>query len=171
MKKSYFGALLGVLGFALVVACSDDKESNGQQGFTDDDGGTSAEAGTDPKSKQLTLGKQMVEEAYHCNSCHTADMGGTTTPVAKFQPDATIYPKNLTPDKETGIGDWTDEELSIGIREGISKGGEVLCPQMLHYAEMSDEGVAAVIAYLRSLPPVKRVIPGSSCPPTKPVTL
>lgn len=65
---------------------------------------------------------------------------------------------NLTPDKETGIGNATDGELLRGMREGIGRDGHALFPQMPFrtYAEtLSDDDALAVIAYFRSLPPLK----------------
>lgn len=65
---------------------------------------------------------------------------------------------NLTPDKETGIGDWTDGEVIRAMREGIGKDGHALFPQMPYqtYAQtLSDEDSLAIVAYLRTLPAVK----------------
>lgn len=65
---------------------------------------------------------------------------------------------NLTPDKETGIGNWTDGELARAIREGVSKDGRALFPQMPYqmYREVLGDGeMLDVIAYLRSLKPIK----------------
>lgn len=65
---------------------------------------------------------------------------------------------NLTPDPETGIGTWSDDALARAIREGISHDGRALFPIMPYekFRVMGDEDLAAVIVYLRSLPPVKR---------------
>jgi Cytochrome c len=65
---------------------------------------------------------------------------------------------NLTPDRETGIGNWTDGELLRAIREGIGRDGHVLFPFMPYptYAKLlSDADAHAIISYLRSLPPIK----------------
>jgi hypothetical protein len=66
--------------------------------------------------------------------------------------------RNITPDKETGIGNWTDGEVLRALREGVDKNGRVLFPQMPYqtYAKtLSDEDALAIIAYLRTLKPVK----------------
>lgn len=72
---------------------------------------------------------------------------------------------NLTPDKETGIGNFTDGELLRGMRDGIARDGHVLFPMMPYrtYAKsLSDSDALAIIAYLRSLAPIKnRVAPMS----------
>jgi mono/diheme cytochrome c family protein len=72
-----------------------------------------------------------------------------------------IVAPNLTPDRETGAGNWTDDQFARAIREGIGHDGRALFPMMpyMHYREMSDEDVASVIVYLRSLPAVRRELP------------
>lgn len=68
---------------------------------------------------------------------------------------------NLTPDLETGTGRWSDDMLVRAIREGIGHDGRLLHPQMYYrsFRALSDEDVAAVVVYLRSLPPVRNVLP------------
>jgi mono/diheme cytochrome c family protein len=66
--------------------------------------------------------------------------------------------KNLTPDKETGLGAWTDGEILRAVREGVSRDGRPLFPQMPYgtFREtMSDDDALAVVAYLRTLAPIK----------------
>jgi hypothetical protein len=68
-----------------------------------------------------------------------------------------ITAPNLTPDKETGAGDWSDDALARAIREGIGHDGRTLFPIMPyeHYRTMPDEDLASVVVYLRSLPAVR----------------
>src|SRR5207244_1258264 len=68
---------------------------------------------------------------------------------------------NLTPDKETGAGNWTDDMLARAIREGIGHDGRTLFPLMpyVNYREMPDEELASVIVYLRTLAPVRNSLP------------
>jgi mono/diheme cytochrome c family protein len=68
---------------------------------------------------------------------------------------------NITPDPETGAGRWSDDMLARAIREGIGHDGRLLHPQMWYrsFRELSDEDLAAVIVYLRSLPPVRNPLP------------
>ena len=72
-----------------------------------------------------------------------------------------IVAPNLTPDKETGAGNWTDDMLARAIREGIGHDGRALFNLMPyeHYRKMPDEDLASIIVYLRSLPPVKNPLP------------
>lgn len=68
-----------------------------------------------------------------------------------------IRAPNLTPDKETGLGNWTDGEIARAMREGVSRDGRPLFPMMPYqtYAKtLSDEDTLAVIAYLRTLKPI-----------------
>jgi len=72
-----------------------------------------------------------------------------------------IVAPNLTPDPQTGAGNWTDDQLARAIREGIGHDGRALFPMMpyTHYREMSDEDLASVVVYLRSLPAVCNELP------------
>jgi mono/diheme cytochrome c family protein len=73
---------------------------------------------------------------------------------------------NLTPDKETGAGAWTDDMLARAIREGIGHDGRTLFPVMPYqrFAKMSDEDLASIIVYLRTLPPIRRELPKTEIP-------
>jgi mono/diheme cytochrome c family protein len=73
---------------------------------------------------------------------------------------------NLTPDADTGAGTWTDDMLARSIREGIGHDGRALFPVMpyVRFAAMSDEDLASIVVYLRSLPPVRRSLPKTAIP-------
>jgi mono/diheme cytochrome c family protein len=69
---------------------------------------------------------------------------------------------NLTPDRETRIGEWTDDVLARAIREGVAHDGHLLNPTIMpyeSYRSMSDEDLASIIVYLRSIPPIRNVLP------------
>jgi hypothetical protein len=72
-----------------------------------------------------------------------------------------VVAPNLTPDKDTGAGAWSDDALARAIREGIGHDGRTLFPIMpyQHYRTMPDEDLASVIVYLRSLPAVRNSLP------------
>jgi hypothetical protein len=74
-----------------------------------------------------------------------------------------IVAPNLTPDPETGAGRWSDDQLARAIREGIGHDGRALFPIMpyKHYHSMSDEDLASVVVYLRSVPPVHHPLPAT----------
>ncbi len=72
-----------------------------------------------------------------------------------------VVAPNLTPDRETGAGTWTDDQFARAIREGIGHDGRALFPMMPYQGlrHMSDEDLASIIVYLRSLPPVRNPLP------------
>jgi mono/diheme cytochrome c family protein len=72
-----------------------------------------------------------------------------------------VVASNLTPDPQTGAGNWTDDQFARAIREGIGHDGRTLFPFMPYpnFRIMSDEDLASVVVYLRSLPPVRNQLP------------
>jgi hypothetical protein len=105
-----------------------------------------------------------------CPSCHqqaghAGTLAGQLVPVAGTQ----AFGADLTPDPTTGLGDWADIEIVRAIRFGVDNAGNPLCPAMPQYPQMGDVEADAIVAYLRSLPPVARAIPPSLCPPIKPI--
>jgi mono/diheme cytochrome c family protein len=79
---------------------------------------------------------------------------------------AFLTAQNLTPDPETGIGQFTDDELARAIREGIGRDGRALFPIMPYVSmhAMPDEDLASVVVYLRSLKPIRNPLPASAVP-------
>jgi len=73
-------------------------------------------------------------------------------------PFATFYTPNITPDEETGIGNFTDEQLARAIRHNINHNSRAMVGFMT-FNGMSDEDISAVISYLRSTPPIRNVVP------------
>jgi cytochrome c553 len=71
-----------------------------------------------------------------------------------------ISARNITPDVETGIGSWSDDEIARAIREGVRKDGTALFPLMpyLDFAALDDEDVKSIVVYLRTIPPVRNVV-------------
>ena len=84
------------------------------------------------------------------------------------------FPMNLTPDKETGIGEWTEESFIAALRTGKHQGqpdGRAILPPMpwTTYRHATDEDLKALWAYLRTIPPVKNAVP-LPVPPSAPMT-
>jgi len=103
-------------------------------------------------------GKVVFALAAGCG-CHTpkdgpVGAGGGEVPT----PFGTFYGPNITPDRDTGIGAWSDAEIDAAIRQGFARGKGVESPAMPYYqyAGMSDADITDLIAYLRSLTPVER---------------
>jgi hypothetical protein len=80
---------------------------------------------------------------------------------------------NVTPDKETGLGDWTTEQIIAAITKGAMPDGRKLFPVMPwpELAHLSADDAQAIAAYLKSLPPVKNAVPGPFGPKDVPSTL
>jgi mono/diheme cytochrome c family protein len=95
-------------------------------------------------------------------ACHsppkgTPHAGGREFPI----PMAKVYSTNLTADKETGLGSWTDQQIRDAITKGIRPDGARLLPVMPYegYSGMAEEDLKALIAYLRTLRPVRKPTP------------
>ncbi len=73
-----------------------------------------------------------------------------------------FWGSNLTPDSETGIGRWTQAQIATAIRTGVRPDGRVLTPAMpwRSFAAMTDSDAMAIAAYLKTLPPTRRAVPG-----------
>jgi mono/diheme cytochrome c family protein len=85
-------------------------------------------------------------------------------------PFGVVYPKNLTPDAETGLGRWTEAEIDRAVRRGLSRDGRPLVPIMPwpSYGVLSDADATALTAYLKSLPPIRFSVPADTKPGERP---
>jgi mono/diheme cytochrome c family protein len=120
---------------------------------------------------QLERGRYLVNGIVACGNCHTPrtpegpragmELAGGT-PFVEGDLFA-AYAPNITPDKETGIGNWTDVQIIRAIRGGVRPDGSVIGPPMPIelYRGMSYNDAAAIVAYLRTVPPVKNIVPKS----------
>jgi mono/diheme cytochrome c family protein len=127
---------------------------------------------------RLERGRAMVTSGQPpCVLCHspmdTAGGGwkvkdGMAFAGRNWTPDGVpfVTAPNLTSDPETGIGTWTDDQLARAIREGIGHDGRTLFPIMPYerFRHMSDEDLASIVVYLRSLPPIRNPLPASNVP-------
>jgi hypothetical protein len=88
-------------------------------------------------------------------------MTGAGQQLPYFDLPGKVFAPNLTPDKETGAGEWTDDMLARAIREGVGHEGRALFVIMpfAHYRNMPDEDLASIIVYLRTLPAVRNAVP------------
>lgn len=113
-------------------------------------------------------GRYLVTGAAHCADCHgapereEATLRGETGPLSggkKFDlPVGAFYAPNITPDPETGIGRYKDEELARALRFGVHPTGRAMLPFM-PFNNLSDDDLTAVISYLRAQPPVAHAVP------------
>lgn len=115
-------------------------------------------AGT-PLPDAVTHGKYVFGAAGGCG-CHTEPKGTLNTGGRRYDgPFGTVYSTNITPDRETGIGGWTDEQLIAAIRLGRRPNGERLIPVHPYtvFNGMAEGDLKSLVAYLRTVPPVRRV--------------
>lgn len=105
---------------------------------------------------------RVLAAAGDCAVCHTAP-GGTpnTGGRAMDTPFGKVYTTNLTPDAETGIGQWSFSAFQRAMREGISRDGRHLYPAFPYtsFAKMSDDDLTALYAYLMAQPAVRADVP------------
>lgn len=119
-------------------------------------------------SAVIAKGRHFVMGPAHCIYCHsTVNIDSvlnrgedvTLSGARPFElPIATIYSKNITPDKETGIGNFTDAEIARVLRYGVYPDGTAVY-EFMQFHDASDEDLIAIISYLRSRPPVKNQVP------------
>jgi hypothetical protein len=163
MKKTSMWTIGAAFAAVSVWACSSDPpEGSGSKSCPQEN----------PECKEIAEASagELAVDRRRCVTCHNSDKGtmaGATTALAQQDPGVELYPPNLTNDEETGVGTWTDDNLANAIRTGLDKEGLNLCPQMKHFADMSDYEAYSIVKYLRALPPVKNKVPRSICPPLK----
>lgn len=125
--------------------------------------------------ERLARGEYLVRGVLGCLDCHTEhDWSAPGGPIIAGREGAggvfpveglpgRIIASNITSDRETGIGAWSDDEIGRAIREGVSKDGRALFPLMPYpnFRRLSDEDLAATVAFIRSLPPLRNPLPRS----------
>lgn len=118
----------------------------------------------------LERGTYLMRSIVACGNCHTPQ--GPKGPIPGMElagglkieeKGFTVYTSNITPDPETGIGKWTDAQIITAIREGKRPNGTIIGPPMPIglYRSMSDNDVRGIVAYLRTVKPVKNTPPKS----------
>jgi mono/diheme cytochrome c family protein len=138
MRSDLLGAalLIGLLGWASVAAAQ----------------------GTPSSPAEVARGKYVFGATGGCG-CHTPPKGQINAGGRKYDgPFGTVYSTNITPDKQTGIGGWTDDQIITAIRLGRRPNGERLLP--VHpfpvFNGMAEEDLRALVAFLRTTPAVNR---------------
>jgi len=124
-------------------------------------------APTSPEA--IARGDYLANHITGCTTCHSpiddtvpgdvfiASRIGAGRDFGSEEFPGTVRAPNLTPDKETGIGNRTDGEILRAMREGIAHDGHVMFPMMPYtsYANLSDEDALDIIAYVRTFKPIK----------------
>ena len=126
--------------------------------------------------ERLAHGGYLVRAVAGCLVCHSEyDTGIEVPDEALFNGAGKIWTleglpwlvsPNLTPETETGAGAWSDDALARAIPEGIGHDGRALFPVMPYegYRVMSDEDLASIIVFIRSIRPIRRVFPPTDIP-------
>jgi len=105
-----------------------------------------------------------LARAGNCGSCHTVSGGAPMAGGVAFEtPFGKIYSTNITPDPETGIGSWTQEQFTQALRKGVRPDGTHLYPVFPYtaYTKVTDEDAAALFVYLKSVPAVNAAPAGN----------
>ncbi|MBA5778334.1 c-type cytochrome [Stappia sp. F7233] len=119
----------------------------------------------------LKRGAYLMNGPVACGNCHTPvgpngpDLSKELAGGTPFDfPEFMAFSANITPDPETGIGSWSDDQIARAIREGIRPDGTVIGPPMPieFYRHLSDDDLKAIVAYLRHLAVVKNEVPRST---------
>jgi mono/diheme cytochrome c family protein len=123
------------------------------------------------QSALVTRGAYLMNGPLACANCHTPRAPDFSLLPDKhlaggfkiIDPAFEVYTANITQDKDTGIGSWTDEQIAAAIRTGKSREGRIIFPPMPvpTYNSMSDDDVRAVVAYLRTVKPIHNEVPES----------
>jgi cytochrome c553 len=115
-------------------------------------------------SAQIARGQHLVTAVTKCTDCHSADLGGKI--FIEPGPMGTVSASNLTAGKGGVLASYTDAQLETAIRHGVRKNGRgLLIMPSDEYQNLGDADVAAIVAYLRALPPVDRELPATRLGP------
>ena len=130
--------------------------------------------------ERLARGEYLVKHVSICFDCHSERTPAYGLPYkpgsegvrgfvwdAKIGFPGTLAASNLTPDPDTGLGKWTDGEVIRAIREGVDREGNALFPIMpyQHLSHMSDDDAQAIVAYLRTIKPIRYEKPAKALNP------
>ena len=127
----------------------------------------------DPHFEEAQRGRYLAGFVGICMECHTKrtdEMDPSSLDRTKLfagdepfevgKPLGTVYSSNITPDRETGIGKWSAEDLRVALKEGVEPDGEALCPPMPSgpagpFAGFTDRDAEAIGHYLLSIEPIE----------------
>ena len=126
-------------------------------------------AGSAVAQTPVERGGYLVNAVMACDGCHTPRDKNGFIMEKRFSggsqlwdtPAYTVRGSNITPDRETGIGAWTDEEIKRSLSDGVRRHGVQIAPQMpsAFYKVLTPRDLDAITAYLRSIAPVRNEVP------------
>lgn len=116
----------------------------------------------------IARGEYIVQGPAHCTACHVPRaeffamrQGQRLVPRGGFVwdlPFGTFVSPNITSDRETGVGQWSDAEIARAVRHGVARDGHLLPFMSFALGPWSDEDLTAIVSYLRSIAPVRNAI-------------
>ncbi len=112
----------------------------------------------EPTAEDIARGKALTD-AGDCASCHTADPAKPFAGGKRIDtPFGGIYSPNLTPDRETGLGAWSDDEFYRALRFGVARDGSRYYPAFPYpnFTKLTRQDILAIRAYLATLTPVQQ---------------
>ena len=178
MKKALIALFL-----LLIAACAAEETYNPLDEYEELDPATVVGApdarpgGVSPANRDMVERGQYLVQLLGCGACHTDGaligapdanrlLAGSRVGIAYTSPlehrnPGVIYPANLTPDMETGIGGLSNEQIANAIRAGVGGHGTDRIETMpwQGYALLTDEDLNSIVSYLRSIPPVEHQVP------------
>ena len=146
-------AVLAAVAIAVLAAVLLRSDSSGEDGPI---------AILDISGNELLARGEYLAIAGNCASCHTTATGEFMAGGVAFEtPFGTLYSTNITPDAETGIGNWSDRDFLNAMRHGVRPDNEHLYPAFPYtaYTRISNEDIAAIYAYIQSIPPINQTAP------------
>lgn len=165
----------------ILIACATEPKWDPLEDYEEVDATTILDAptpvGVAPENQTAVARGEYLVELLGCGSCHTdgaligeprmdRSLAGSRIGIAftnplQYEYPGVVYAPNLTPDDETGIGRWTDQQIAEAVRAGLGRHGNrrILVMPWQGYAKISDEDAWAIVGYLRSLKPVSHRVP------------
>ncbi|WP_065750167.1 cytochrome c [Bradyrhizobium paxllaeri] len=120
-------------------------------------GDVHAQSRVEPTTEDIARGKALTE-AGDCASCHTADPAKPFAGGKRIDtPFGGIYSPNLTPDRETGLGAWSDDDFYRALRFGVARDGSRYYPAFPYpnFTKLTRQDIFAIRAYLATLTPLR----------------
>lgn len=162
----------------LLAACSSATNKTFVERHPDSQSAPPSPVNADPLAER----GQYLVTLLGCGSCHTDGallgtanakllLAGSNTGIAISNPlrqehPGMVFPPNLTPDPDTGLGNWSETDIVMMLKAGEDRHGIRQSPVMpwAAYAQMSDDDARAIARYLKSLAPVPHKVPANVRP-------
>ncbi len=121
-------------------------------------------------TSRIERGAYLVAIA-NCASCHAQEKAGPLIGADigyRVGRTGIFWPPNLTPDPDTGLGKWSEQDIVTALHSGVRPDGRQLAPIMpwRAYAHLTQDDALAIAAYLKSLAPIRHAVPQPATPRT-----